>query len=51
MPLVLPAPGLDLNKAKESVLLVGELLEANCQQVGYLDEVIIPDPVRMLTAT
>jgi len=37
--------GLDLNKAKESVLLVGKLLEANCQQVeAILDEVIVPDP-------
>ena len=37
--------GLDLNKAKESVLLVGKLLEANCQQVeAILNEIIIPDP-------
>jgi hypothetical protein len=37
--------GLDLSKAKESVLLVGKLLEANCQQVEtILDEVIAPDP-------
>lgn len=37
--------GLDLNKAKESVLLIGKLLEANCQQVeAILDEVIVPDP-------
>jgi len=36
--------GLDLNKAKESVLLLGKLLEANCQQVeAILDEVIVPD--------
>jgi hypothetical protein len=37
--------GLDLNKAKESVLLIGKLLEANCQQVeAILDQVILPDP-------
>lgn len=37
--------GLDLNKAKESVLLIGKLLEANCQQVEtILDQAIIPDP-------
>ena len=39
------ANGLDLSKAKESVLLVGKLLEANCQQVeAILSEVITPDP-------
>lgn len=37
--------GLDLNKAKESVLLLGKLLEANCQQVEtILDQAIVPDP-------
>ncbi|HET9589150.1 MAG TPA: hypothetical protein VFO91_10210, partial [Anaerolineales bacterium] len=37
--------GLDLNKAKESVLLIGKLLEANCQQVeAILDQVVLPDP-------
>jgi len=37
--------GVDLAKAKESVLLIGKLLEANCQQVeAILDEVIVPDP-------
>jgi hypothetical protein len=37
--------GLDLSKAKESVLLIGKLLEANCQQVeAILSQAIIPDP-------
>jgi hypothetical protein len=37
--------GFDLNKAKESVLLLGKLLKANCEQVeAILDQVIVPDP-------
>ena len=37
--------GLDLNEAKESVLLIGKLLEANCQQVeAILNQAIPPDP-------
>ena len=37
--------GLDLNKAKETVLIIGKLLEANCQQVqAILNQVILPDP-------
>jgi len=37
--------GLDLNKAKESVLLIGKLLEANCQQVDViLNQAVPPDP-------
>ncbi len=37
--------GVDLAKAKESVLLIGKLLEANCQQVeAILSQVIKPDP-------
>lgn len=37
--------GIDLSKAKESVLLIGKLLEANCQQVeAILNQVIRPDP-------
>jgi len=45
--------GLDLNEAKESVLLIGKLLEANCQQVeAILSQAIIPDPdVDAATAT
>lgn len=39
------ANGLDLDKAKESVLLIGKLLEANCQQVDViLSQAIVPDP-------
>jgi len=37
--------GVDLPKAKESVLLIGKLLEANCQQVeAILNQAIPPDP-------
>ena len=39
------ANGLDLNEAKESVLLIGKLLEANCEQVqAILNQAIPPDP-------
>lgn len=37
--------GIDLARAKESVLLIGKLLEANCQQVDViLRQAITPDP-------
>lgn len=37
--------GFDLNKAKESVPLLGMLLKANCQQVDYiLGLAVLPDP-------
>lgn len=37
--------GFDLNKAKESVIILGQLLKANCQQVDYILSIAqVPDP-------
>lgn len=37
--------GLDLNKAKESVLVIAMILKANCQQVDFImDQAVAPDP-------
>ena len=37
--------GLDLNKAKESVSIIGMLLEANCEQVDtIMSQAVVPDP-------
>jgi len=45
--------GLDLNRAKQSVLLLGQLLEANCEQVDtILSQVVVRDEdVEEATAT